>query len=65
MQAAILAAAGMDEDEPPEFVQEKNIIIPIGGGKYITIPHAPGIQRSAKYWPDERTICNGRFQTAL
>lgn len=38
MQAAILAAAGMDEDEPPEFVQEKNIIIPIGGGKYITIP---------------------------
>jgi len=38
MQAAILAAAGMDEDEPPEFVQEKNIIIPISGGKYITIP---------------------------
>lgn len=38
LQAAMLAAAGMKEDEPPEFVQEKNIIIPIGGGKYATIP---------------------------
>ena len=38
MQAAVLAAAGMGDDEPPEFVQEKNIVIPISGGKYITIP---------------------------
>ena len=40
IQASVLAAAGMGDDEPPEFVQEKNIIIPLPGteGKYITIP---------------------------
>ncbi len=38
LQAALLAAAGFDEDEPPDFIKERNIIIPIGGDKYITIP---------------------------
>jgi hypothetical protein len=33
-----LAAAGFGDDEPPDFVRERNIIIPIGGKKYITIP---------------------------
>jgi len=37
-QAMLLAAAGFDEDEPPDFVKERNIVIPTGGGKYITIP---------------------------
>lgn len=37
-QAMMLAALGFDEDEPPEFVKERNIIIPTGGSKYITIP---------------------------
>jgi hypothetical protein len=37
-QAMMLAALGFDEDEPPEFVKERNIIIPISGSKYITIP---------------------------
>jgi hypothetical protein len=38
LQAMALAAAGFDEDEPPEFVKERNIVLPIGGSKYITIP---------------------------
>jgi hypothetical protein len=38
VQALALAAAGFDDDEPPDFVRERNIIIPIGGKQYITIP---------------------------
>lgn len=38
LQAAMLAWAGFDDDEPPQFVRERNLIIPIGGKKYITIP---------------------------
>ncbi|MFA6358893.1 MAG: LPD38 domain-containing protein, partial [Candidatus Omnitrophota bacterium] len=38
VQAMMLAAAGFKDNEPPEFVKERNIIIPIGGKKYITFP---------------------------
>jgi hypothetical protein len=38
IQALALAAAGFDDDEPPEFVRERSLIIPIGEKKYITIP---------------------------
>ena len=38
LQALTLAAAGFDEDEPPEFIKSKNIILPTGDSKYITIP---------------------------
>lgn len=38
IQALALAAAGFDDDEPPEFVRERNLIIPIGNKRYITIP---------------------------
>lgn len=38
MQALALAAAGFDDDEPPEFIRERSLIIPIGGKKYISIP---------------------------
>lgn len=38
VQAMLLAAAGFDEDEPPEFVKERNLVIPTGEGKYLTIP---------------------------
>jgi hypothetical protein len=38
MQAVLLAAAGFDDDEPPEFVRDRNIVIPIGDGKYLTFP---------------------------
>lgn len=38
MNALMLAAAGFDDEEPPEFVRERNLVIPIGGKKYIAIP---------------------------
>jgi hypothetical protein len=38
LQSVALIAAGFDDEEPPEFIKERNIIIPTGGGKYITIP---------------------------
>ena len=38
MQAMLLASAGMGDDEPPEFVRERNLILPIGDGKYISLP---------------------------
>jgi hypothetical protein len=38
MQALLLAAAGFDDDEPPDFVRERALVIPIGGAKYIAIP---------------------------
>ena len=48
-----LAAAGYDDDEPPEFIRERNLILPIGDGKYLTLAmplgfHViPGIGRIA------------------
>lgn len=38
MQALLLATAGFDDGEPPDFVRERSIVIPIGGSKYISIP---------------------------
>lgn len=42
MQAMMLAAAGFDEDEPPEFVKDRNLILPLGyftdKKNYISIP---------------------------
>lgn len=40
MQAVILAMAGFDDDEPPEFVKDKNLIIPIPftDKKYLSVP---------------------------
>jgi len=40
MQAIALAMAGFDDDEPPEFVKDKNLIIPIpySDKKYLSIP---------------------------
>ncbi len=38
MQALLLASAGFDDGEPPEFVKERSIVIPTGNGKYIAIP---------------------------
>jgi hypothetical protein len=34
----LLAGAGFNDDDPPQFVRERSLIIPIGGKKYITIP---------------------------
>lgn len=38
MQAMLLAMAGMGDDEPPEFVKSRSLIIPIGDGKYLSVP---------------------------
>ncbi|MEN6629680.1 MAG: LPD38 domain-containing protein, partial [Sulfuricella sp.] len=39
LQALALSAAGMGDDEPPEFIKDKSTIIPLGStGKYIAIP---------------------------
>jgi hypothetical protein len=42
LQAVALAAAGIEDDDIPEFVRQKNLIIPIGGKKYVTIPMSLG-----------------------
>lgn len=42
-QAALLAAAGFGDDEPPEFLKSKNLIIPTGGGNYAIIPMPLGL----------------------
>ena len=38
IQALLYSAAGFDEKEPPEFIREKNFVMPIGNGKYLAIP---------------------------
>lgn len=38
IQAVLYSMAGFDEGEPPEFVREKNFVIPVGNGKYVAIP---------------------------
>lgn len=43
MQAVMLAAAGFDDDDPPEFIKEKNFIIPMPDGKYVMIPYPLGL----------------------
>jgi len=37
-QAIALAMAGFDEDEPTEFIKQKNLVIPTGDGKYVMWP---------------------------
>jgi hypothetical protein len=41
-QAVILALAGFDEDEPPEFVRERNFVVPLPNGDFLTIPYPLG-----------------------
>ena len=43
VQALALAMAGFGDDEPPEFVKERNLIIPLGGGSYFAIPMPLGL----------------------
>lgn len=42
LQALWMAAAGFDADEPPDYIRDKNFIIPIGNKKYLTLPMPPG-----------------------
>jgi uncharacterized membrane protein len=43
MQAALLAIFGFDADEPPEFLKNKNLIIPTGSGNYLIVPMPLGL----------------------
>jgi len=38
IQTVMLAASGFEDEEPPEFVKQRNFIIPTGEGKYIAFP---------------------------
>lgn len=38
LQAVLLAAAGYDDEEPPDFVRERSLVLPVGDGKYVSIP---------------------------
>lgn len=38
LQALMLAAAGFDDEDPPEFARERSLIIPVGDKKYVSIP---------------------------
>ena len=42
-QALALAAAGFDDDDPPEFLRERSLIIPLGDKKYFSIPMPLGL----------------------
>lgn len=37
-QAIALAMAGFDDDDPPEFMKNKNLILPVPGGNYLIVP---------------------------
>ena len=56
LQALMIAASDLDDNEPPEYVRERAIVIPIGNKKYLTIPMAlgfhilPGIGRITTEW---------------
>lgn len=43
MQALALAGAGFDDEDPPEFVRERSLIIPTGNKTYVSIPMPLGL----------------------
>lgn len=43
VQALMLGMAGFDEDDPSEFIKQKNFIIPMPDGTYVAIPMPPGL----------------------
>jgi hypothetical protein len=43
MQALALSAAGFDDEDPPEFLRERSLIIPTGWKTYISIPMPLGL----------------------
>ena len=38
IQAMLLAAAGLDDEELEDYVKERNFIIPLGDGEYVSLP---------------------------
>lgn len=43
VQSLMLGMAGFGDDDPPEFVKEKNFVVPLPDGTYIAIPMPPGL----------------------
>ena len=43
MQALMMDWADFEEGEPPDFIRERNLIIPIGGKDYLSIPMPLGL----------------------
>lgn len=43
IQALALAAAGFNDEDPPAFTRERNLIIPTGGKTYVSIPMPLGL----------------------
>lgn len=43
LQALALSAADFGPDEPPEFVKERSLVIPVGDGKYLSVPMPLGL----------------------
>jgi hypothetical protein len=71
-QALALSMAGFGEDEPPEFLKNKNLIIPVTGGNYLIIPMPlglnvlPNIGRTLTEYamsnrPDPKNLANNLF----
>ena len=63
-QAAILAMAGFGGDEPPEWVKSKNLVIPVGDGKYITIPMPLGFNVFPNELENVISLCPGVVECA-
>ncbi len=49
LQAFVLAAAGLDDDQVPEFIKERNLVIPLGGGRFFTLPYPLGFHIIPNY----------------
>lgn len=43
VQAFALSAAGFGDEDPPEFVRDRNVVIPLGDGKFATVPMPLGL----------------------
>lgn len=43
LQAMLLMAAGFDDEEPPDYIRDRNFIIPVGAGKYVAVPMPYGL----------------------
>jgi hypothetical protein len=43
LQALLLAAAGYEDDQPPEHVKDRNFVIPMLDGGYLTVPMPLGL----------------------
>jgi hypothetical protein len=43
VQALILAAAGFGPEEPPQFVRERNLVLPLGDKRYFSLPMPLGL----------------------